>query len=414
MSVQGSGFKRTWIVKEAQEYIEKKMKRNFGTEEIPVIESLDRIVSHEIISQVNIPGFKRSAMDGFAVYAKDTFGASETSPVSLKLEGSVEIGDLQAPNHVPKTANRISTGAPLPPGADAVVKLEDTEVIGTNRVEIIAGVNTGTNVSKEDEDVKKGQLIFKPGILIKPWDIAMLASIGIEKVSVHKKPKISVLSTGNELVQIGEKPKPGQVIDSNRPAIVAWLSKFPVEIVESSHSNDEPEQLKEVLNHLASTSDLIITTGGTSVGTRDYLPEIIREIGELWIHGISIRPGKPLAVGLIKSKDFDTPIIALPGYPLAAFINFELFVGHILSVWTKQQIPWKTMKTVKLNQKVPSSEGLRDFVRLREGNKGAEVIRITGAGILSSLVTADYMLEVPEDTEGYHDGEEVEVRVLRG
>ncbi|MFV2014239.1 MAG: molybdopterin molybdotransferase MoeA, partial [Candidatus Heimdallarchaeota archaeon] len=240
-----------------------------------------------------------------------------------------------------------------------------------------------------------------------------LESIGYHHVAVKKKPKISVLSTGNELIASGMVPRIGEVIDSNRPAINAWLNKYQIELVKSEQCPDEYDQLKTKLLELAESSDLIITTGGTSVGTKDYLPDIIQDVGELWVHGCAIRPGKPIAIGTIKSQNSNTPIIALPGYPLAAFINFELFAESLISKWTKMQPPWKEKTTVKLKSKIPSKAGMRDFVRLRDGSKGVEVIRITGAGILSSLVTADYMLEIPEDIEGYAEGTEVIVRKLR-
>ncbi|MCE7734629.1 MAG: molybdopterin molybdotransferase MoeA [Candidatus Heimdallarchaeota archaeon] len=413
MSVRGHGFSNVLRVEEIQQILLDKAIYHGNQEKIQSIMAIDRILIDDIISNMNLPGFKRSAMDGYAVSAPDTFGASEITPITLAISGIVEIGDTETVNIAVGTVMRISTGAPLPIGADAVVKIEDCEIISDTLIDITTAVNSGTNVAKEDEDVKKGDLVLTAGTIIRPWDIAILESMGQHQIGVVKKPKISVLSTGDELVASGKVPQIGEVIDSNRPAITAWLNKFQVEIVKSEQCPDNYDLLKAKLLELAEISDLIITTGGTSVGTKDYLPEIINDIGDLWVHGCAIRPGKPIAIGMIKGPTKDTIIIALPGYPLAAFINFELFVETLISEWTKMSIPWKEKTSVKLRSKVPSKAGVRDFVRLRKVEDGAEVIRITGAGILSSLVTADYMLEIPEDTEGYAEGTEVTVRKLR-
>jgi molybdopterin molybdotransferase len=410
MSVRGHGFSNILRVDQIQKIILERCKFNPEEETIVSIDGMDRILAENVVSNVNLPGFKRSAMDGYAVVASDTFGASDTNPITFSVSGVVEIGDTQAPEMETNQVVRISTGAPLPEGANAVVRLEDCELISNDQIEIMVAVNTGTNVAKEDEDVKKGQTVLSMGTLLKPWDIAILESIGHHKAKVNRKPRISVLSTGNELIPSGNIPGIGEVIDSNRPAINAWLTKFQVEIVKSESCLDDYDKLKAKLLELAEISDLIITTGGTSVGTKDYLPEIIQEIGDLWAHGCAIRPGKPIAVGEI---DNTCPIIALPGYPLAAFINFELFVQALLTHWTKMKITWKEEIVVKLKSKIPSKSGVRDFVRLRKVDDGVEVIRITGAGILSSLVSADYMLEIPEDVEGYAEETEVVVKKLR-
>lgn len=413
MSVRGHGFSNVLQVEEIQQILLDKAIYHGNHEKIQSIMAIDRILVDDIISEINLPGFKRSAMDGFAVSASDTYGASETSPITLAISGSVEIGDTKTANMSVGTVMRISTGAPLPIGANAVVKIEDCEIISDTLIDVTTAVNIGNNIAKEDEDVKKGDLVLPANTILRPWDIAILESIGQHQVDVIMKPKISVLSTGDELVASGKVAKVGEVIDSNRPAINAWLSKFQVEVVKSERCPDIYDLLKEKLLELSEISDLIITTGGTSVGTKDYLPEIIRDIGDLWVHGCAIRPGKPIAIGKIISPSKNTTIIALPGYPLAAFINFELFAETIISEWTKMKLPWKEKITVKLRSKIPSKAGVRDFVRLRKVEDGVEVIRITGAGILSSLVTADYMLEIPEDTEGYAEGTEVTVRKLR-
>ncbi|OLS24451.1 MAG: Molybdopterin molybdenumtransferase [Candidatus Heimdallarchaeota archaeon LC_2] len=414
MSARGRGFSNIMRVEEIKQLVQERVLYNPNSERISSIQALDRVLAEDIISKVNLPGFRRSAMDGFAVLASSTFGASDTSPIRLKISGQVEIGDKTAPILQTGNAIRISTGAPIPQEADAVIKIEDCELITDLDLDVMSAVNSGTNIANEDEDIKINELVLPIGTLIRPWDIAIFESIGQNQIIVYCLPKISVLSTGNELVTSGSIPNIGEVVDSNRPAINAWLTKFNVNLVKSESCLDDIDLLKEKIIQLAVQSDLIITTGGTSVGTKDYLPEIIVNIGELFVHGCAIRPGKPVAIGFINTESKrKVPIIALPGYPLAAFINFELFVASLLSNWTKIEIPWQNQIKVKLKTKIPSQAGVRDFVRLKETSAGAEVIRITGAGILSSLVHADYMLEVPEDIEGYSAGDIVSVKKLR-
>lgn len=416
--VRGKGFSHTRKAEEALDILFSISKFIPKFEYIKTINALDRIIAENIISNINLPGFKRSAMDGYAVKANNTHGATETNPIQMNVTGMIEIGNTLSSPLKDKTMIKISTGAPLPEGADAVIKLEDCEQISDKMVEIVNSVAIGKNVAKIDEDIKKGEFIYNNGHLVKPWDIAMLIAIGKTSIKVMCKPMVATLSTGNELVDSDTKPKIGQVVDSNRPAINSWLIKLGVQIVDSQRCIDDIDIIEGTIKDLAIISDLIITTGGTSVGTLDFLPEIISKIGELSVHGLSIRPGKPLALGNIITETNgivkETPIISLPGYPLAAFINFELFVSPLISKWTKIAPPWQKWKKVKLMQKIPSKSGFRDFIRLKKGKFGAELIRITGAGILSSLVKADYMLEIPEHIEGYAAGEEVSVKILKG
>lgn len=410
---KSSGFKQVHRVSEALGILFEKHQFIPEPEDIATEASFNRVIANEIRSSVNLPGFIRSAMDGFAIIASETHGASETTPIPFKIFGTIDIGDQKTPKLSSMTVMRISTGAPLPKGADAVLKLEDCEIVDSNTIEVVLPLTKWKNVAQADEDIKVGDLLFKAGHLMRPYDIGLLEAAAINQIRVMRKPRISTLSTGSELIPSGHIPKIGQVVDSNRPAINAWLTEFNVELVKSKQHGDNLEELTRVILEMASEVDLIITTGGTSVGTRDYLPQIIQEIGEYWVHGVAIRPGKPITIGHIRNDAKRTTIVALPGYPLAAFLNFNLFVVPLLEKWTKQVGSWKQKTIVTLGQKVPSVEGMRDFVRLKRDGETVKILRITGAGILSSLTNADYLLEIPEDNEGYPEGAEVEVIILR-
>ncbi|MDH5404036.1 MAG: molybdopterin molybdotransferase MoeA [Candidatus Heimdallarchaeota archaeon] len=413
MNVKNTGFSQVHRVKDAIEILLQNSRAITTFEEISVVNSLDRIIFGIIKSDINLPGFRRSAMDGYAVKAKDTHGASENNPINLKIIGISEIGSNEVFNYQKGTCVRISTGAPVSAEWDAVVKIEDVEVINDNQIEILNSVNVGRNIAREDEDVRKNEILYHGGEIIKPWDIALLTAIGIQTIKVFTKPKIASISTGNELISQAEKLTPGLVYDSNRPAINAWLSKYPVDLVHTDSILDNPEIIKDRLYNLIDSTDLIITTGGTSVGTKDYMAEVINSLGEIWVHGIAIRPGKPVIIGKLTNTTSSTIIISLPGYPLAAFINFQLFVITLLNYWTKISDPWIEYTNIKITHSIPSKAGTRDFVRLKDVNGQAELIRITGAGILSSFTKADYLLEVPEDIEGYAAGQIVQVRKLR-
>ncbi|MCY3412573.1 MAG: molybdopterin molybdotransferase MoeA [Candidatus Heimdallarchaeota archaeon] len=407
MSTRGKGFASTIRVKEAQQILQSKLSEITETETISVFESHKRKLAGDIIAEINLPGFKRSAMDGFAVKARNTYGATDTSPIQLHVIGKVEIGDTEILSLEEGQAIEISTGAPLPNGADAVIRLEVCEKLDSI-IELYSSVPIGKNVANEDEDVKRGELIFSNGHVVLPWDQALLISLNISKVEVYRKPRVAILSTGSELVSVDSKPKIGQVVDSNRPALESWCKQMGVEIVCSDTCEDEVSSIKNKINSMPDY-DLIITTGGTSVGSKDYMAEIISDLGTMWINGVSIRPGKPVILGEIHGK----LIIALPGYPLAAFLNFDLFAAYAIKYWTGNPSYWEHETEVVLAQPIASSSGVRDMVRLRSGEEGAQLLRVTGAGILTSLTKADYLLEIAEDLEGYNKGSIVKVRELR-
>ena len=412
-SAKWKGFSRTMRVDEGLQVLFENTTPPIKIESVYTEYSTNRIIVNDIVAPLNLPGFRRSAMDGYAIMAEDTYGATSTNPLTLIIQGYVEIGDTNAPVLNPNHAIRISTGAPLPKDATAVIKIEDCEEVDETTLEVYSSVSRGKNVAEMDEDVAKGTTIYVKNHKIGPWDIAMLTSLGFETIEVLKLPKIAILSTGSELIPLSETPKTGLVYDSNRPALAAWIRDIGADLIFNDSCEDDPQSIKEQLLDIARKADLIITTGGTSVGKRDYMAEVIKDIGTIWTHGIAIRPGKPLILGEINGEKRNTPIVALPGYPLAAFLNFELFVVPLLDKWMKKDTEYKYTK-VRLAQPIPSSTGIRDFVRLVDSPEGAKVLRITGAGILSSLVKADYMLEIPEDIEGYENGQEVKVRDLRG
>jgi len=416
-SVKWKGFASTTKLAKAKAVLMERAKYNRVEEVISVEEGHRRMLAEDIISPSDLPGFRRSAMDGYAVLASNTFGASGTSPKILKLVGVSSIGESQIKKIHSGECMQILTGAPVPEGADAVIRVEDTDQIEADQIEIYSPIPVGKNIAEKDEDVKKGKQIFKAGHVLSFLDLSLLISMGISEIRVIRKPRLMILSTGNELIPASSEMKIGQVYDSNRPALALWAKSAGADIIANFSCEDDPDVIMDSIARFLPDIDLLITTGGTSVGKKDYMEEVTSVMGEIWVHGISIRPGKPVILGCIEENTREVPIVALPGYPLAAFLNFENFVLPLLEKWTGFLIENRYIN-VTLDQTIPSKPGVRDFVRLRKigvderGLPLASLIRITGAGILSSIVLADYLLEVPEDVEGYPKGSTVEVRIL--
>lgn len=379
-----------------------------------VSQALHYRLAQTITAKFDAPNFRRSAMDGFAIFAEDVFGATESSPITLEIVGLSEIGDLHKLDLRKGQAIRISTGAPVPDAATGVIKLEDTAVQDTNLV-VFKSITPGKNIAEIGEDLQKGTVLFKKGHRIRPYDISQLFDQGITEVVVHEHIKVGIFSSGNELLAPNESVAPalGTVYDSNRPGLIAYLQTLHCQIVDMGIIKDEESLIIEGIKNVKDKVDVLITTGGTSVGNKDYMPDLIRKYGSVIVHGVGIRPGKPFAYGEV----FGKPIIMLPGYPLAAFLNFELFAVPLLRKMNGYSTWQYKTKQVYVEHKIASREGYRDFVRLvqtgeKDGIPVTRRLRLTGAGILSSLTTADYLLEVPEHVEGYPQGSKVTVRDL--
>jgi molybdopterin molybdotransferase len=378
------------------------------TEKISVEKSLGRILADNLISQIDVPQFNRSAMDGFAVIAKNTFGSNSNSPILLKLSGKIEIGDVDSFKINEFECIEISTGALMPDKADAVVKIEDTE-IENNMVSIFKPVTPNKNVSLKGENITKGQKLLRKGHKIRPFDITTFLDLGISEIEVIKPLKIGIFSTGNELIPINKNVnlKKGLIIDSNRAGIINYINHSSFDITDLGIVNDDTSSITGKLEEYIEKIDMFITTGGTSVGTKDLITEIVSNNGKLIIHGIAIRPGKPFAFGFFK----ETPIMMLPGYPLAAFLNLIIIGIPILEFIIGTKILFFKETNVMLANRISSIAGYRDIVRLvrvkdelEMGIPVVDKLMTKGASILSSLNLADYLLIISEDIEGIEEG----------
>ncbi|MCK4937327.1 MAG: molybdopterin molybdotransferase MoeA [Methanosarcinales archaeon] len=363
-------------------------------ESIPIEAANGRVLASDIEAEQNVPHYKRAAMDGYALKANDTLGAAVPSPVLLTLTD----GDVS-----PDTCHRVHTGSAIPKGADAVVMLEDTRASGTT-VEILSQLHPGKHVGDIGEDVAAGELLLSSGHLLRPGDMAVLASTGISDVEVYHRPLVAIIPTGEEVVPMGKPLEAGQVWETNSLMTASYVRKvggFPRinDIV-----TDDPELIRQAI-HNNSDADMIVISGGTSVGERDHVPAAVETLGELLVHGIAISPGKPMALGVIKDK----PILCMPGYPVAGLV--ALLVFGIPAIQKLGHIPYRpeTVVSLPLKEKITSRQGYQTYVRVCIKNEGVEPVMASGAGILSSVARADGYVVVPPNIEGYGAGTEVEV-----
>ena len=356
-------------------------------ETVGLSDALFRVAASDVPSPIDIPHYDRAAMDGFAVLSKATEGASPSSPVLLKLGAYVN----------EETCVWVHTGDAMPEGSDAVVKAEDAEPAG-EYVEIFRQVRKYENVGRRGEDVKKGEVLVRKGEIIKPAHLAILRSAGVEQVEVFRRPRVSIIPTGDELLPPGHELIPGKVYESNAIMVSGYVRQWGG--VPEIHPlvGDDPDEIENAMK--GAEGDLIVTTGGTSVGKRDYMLDVLSR-HRLLFRGISLRPGKPTLAGIVNGK----PVLALPGFPAACVAAMHVLLKPAMEkmLSTKLGIAMK----VRLSMKVASKVGFTSFVRVKIDfeRMDATPISTSGSGILSSVTAADGYILVPDNVEGFERGE---------
>ncbi len=412
------GFKALLPVDEALSLVLKRFGEwTPGSEDVPLRASSGRVSAERIISSVDIPPFDRSAVDGYAVRSEDTYSSSHSNPAALVLKGTAEAGGLPPVAPISRGESiEIFTGAKLSPGADSVVMAEDCERVGET-VTVSRPVPRGANVSIKGEDIRSGDAVMEGCRVIRPWHIGVLASIGYHAVTVRRLPIIGIFSTGNELVDIGGAGEGmPRIIDSTRPMIASLVSEAGCTINDGGIVGDSGSAISCKMLELASSSDAVLSIGGTSVGGKDLVPEaamLVSSEGVLF-HGVAIKPGKPFGFGVIKGK----PLFMLPGYPVSAMVGFEAVILPLLKRWSGTTSAKRQVVKAKMERRVPTTPGIRHYLRVRlkeaEGGPLAIPITITGSGLLSSITKADGIVVIGEDYEGLEEGSEVNVELLEG
>jgi len=364
------------------------------TEVAPIREARGRVLARQIIAQRDEPNYRRAAMDGYAVIADDTLGASEHSPVVLKISKEVSRG----------AASRVHTGSKMPDQADAVVMVEDVERLG-DVAEIRAQVHPFENVGLKGEDVRRGELVLAPGHRLRPADIGLLASLEVDDVTVYRQPDVAIIPTGEELV--GGGPAEGEVVETNGLMNALLVEQWGARYRYRNIVTDARELIEDAL--LRDTdADLILTTGGTSVGIRDLVPEAVHKLGKVLVHGIAISPGKPTALGFVE----DTPIACLPGFPVACLVASYAFAKPAIHRLAHVEREFERIVTGTLASKITAKPGSRTYARVAIRNERVEPVRASSSGILSSMTKADGFVIIPENVEAYDEGQRVEVMLF--
>lgn len=400
--IRMKGFQKRISVEAFYALIDESVALN-PTETIPVVECYDRILAQDIFSPNNVPNFNRSAMDGYALKGEETFAAGSYNPIAFKILGQVTPGHtfegaLQSGETV-----QIMTGAPLPKGADAVLMAEYTEQVG-DQMHALAAVAPGKNVGMVGEDIQKGEILLHKGRRIRPQDAALLASVGMQEVSVVQKPTVELLITGDELLKPGEIPQGVKIVDANSVILRHCIQRDGGTVLVIRHLPDERLSIQEALLH--SQAEILCVSGGTAVGIEDFAPALLQELGELLVHGISMRPASPTGFGRIDQR----VIFLLPGNPVSCLSAYDFFVARAIRLAGGRDLRWPYPNMrLPLGTNISSQTGRVDYVRIQIKEEQAYLIATSGAAILSSTTKADGFLVVPEASEGYAEGEIVQI-----
>jgi len=374
-------------------------------ETINISDSLGRITAEAVFAKISSPFYHSSAMDGYAVRFVDTIGASEVLPVCLK---------------IPEQAIYVATGDPIPEGFDAVIMVEDVNIIksqclgvsGQESIEIISPVTPWQHIRTIGEDIVTTELILPENHRIRPIDIGAMLAGGLTEIKVRRKPKVVIIPTGNELVKPGSDLKKGNIIESNSRILAGLVMEWGGESIIFEIVTDDIMSLKEAILKATEIGDLVVINAGASAGRKDFTATAIKDLGEIILHGLAIKPGKPTILGWVNEK----PVLGIPGYPVSAYITFDAFAKPLIHIW--QGIEIKKTKTLKarLSRQIPSTLGMEEFIRVKVGKVGENIIASPvsrGAGVLMSLVRADGFVRIPAMSEGLGRGTEIDVELMR-
>jgi molybdenum cofactor synthesis domain-containing protein len=401
---------------EAQKAIESQFKPAvLGEEEAVLLEAYNRVLSEDVVSTLDIPPFNRSTVDGYAVKAEDTFGADENQPATLKVSGVVSVGEQPLAKVGKGEAVEIVTGAPIPDGADAVVMVEDTER-EDGELRVFSPVTPNENVMKRGSDIKKGEAVLKKGQVLGSSEIGVLAALGLTKIKVSRIPMVAVLSTGGEVTEPGKPLLQGKIYDINAYSISTAVVESGAKPVYFGVVPDDKDALSKALQAALASTDMVITSGGVSVGARDYTPQIVDSLGKpgIVVYGIAVKPGKPTTVGFVGDK----PVFSLPGHPTSALLIFYLLARPLIQQLAGR--PVTAMKTVKAvaGSRMFSAKGRRTFVMVKlmfdkSSRLIAEPVESGASGAITTLAKADGFVEIPENEQFVDADEEVTVALFR-
>lgn len=400
--VRMRGFAERVDVEVVDAYLERHS-ASLASESVPLLESVGRVLAEDVVADVDVPGFARSAMDGYALAGEESFGASSYDAIRLRVVGLSLPGKPFSGRLEPGEAVRIMTGAPIPDGADAVVKAEVCEESG-GIVVVSEAVAPRKNVGAVGEDIRRGDAVLAQGRRLRPQDAGLLSSIGRSVVACVRAPRVRLVVTGDELLPAGSRPSGSQIVDSNSVVLRALIARdggvaMPFEILP-----DVPDQIRDAIADPA--AEIVLVSGGTSVGQEDHAPRLLSELGELVFHGISMRPSSPTGIGRIENRF----VFLLPGNPVSCLAAYEFFAGPTIRALGGRVRAWPHRRLrVPLARKIASEVGRTDYVRVAVETGQAFPIATAGASILSSTVRATGAVIVARELEGMPEGAEVDV-----
>ena len=393
-------------------------------EQKPILDSMGQVLAEDVRAIIDIPPLDNSAMDGYAIRAEDTRGASQQSPRFLRVIDTVMAGSISRHEVKPGTAVRIMTGAPVPEGADAVVRFEDTDDAerkeASDEAGILCQVESGKNIRLAGEDIAKGSLVLRRGMIIRPPEVGVMASLGVDSVKIIRRPTVAILSTGDELVDVGQPLPPGKIYNSNTYSMAAMVSHYGAipEII--GVALDSQESLMGLLER-GLDADMLITTGGVSMGDYDVVKDVLAKQGEMVFWRVRMKPGKPIAFGKIKGANKEGAAknilhLGLPGNPVSAMITFELFAHPAIYKMMGRQILTKPVEEAVLEEEVINDDGRRVYARAIVERRGDQYYaRLTGpqgSGILTSMSLANALVIIPEDKHRVEKGDKVKILML--
>ena len=387
-----------------------------GEESVPIEDSLGRFLSKDILSPENLPGFHRSSMDGYAVRAKDTFGATESLPALLEVVGEVIMGRSPDLTCGPGKAIKISTGGMVPEGADGIVMMEYCHGLDDRTIEVSRAISPLENVILPDDDFKKGARIFEKGHHLRAQDLGLLAGLGIPRVQIYKRPRVAIISTGDEIVSIDQIPGPGQVRDINSYTLSSFCREAGAYPITLGLCMDSFTHLKDMVSKGLDEADSLWISGGSSVGTRDLTLKVFESFDdmELLVHGISISPGKPTIIARIGNRF----VFGIPGHTASAMVIAEVFLRLFLSRLSGKDTSKEDdhlYVEAELNRNIESASGRDDFIRVKLDKRGDKFIAepIFGkSGLISTLVEAHGLLRIDRNTEGLYQGQSVKIMLF--
>jgi molybdopterin molybdotransferase len=396
------GFQDRTEVADFQRLLQERL-RPLPAELVAVTEAAGRVLAADVTAPVPVPAFDRAAMDGYALRGSETFGAGPYNPLEFAVVGEAFPGRPFAGTVQPGQAVRIMTGSPLPAGADAVLQAEAAEE-AAGRLRVAGPVSPGRHVGRRGEDVEAGSVVLRTGRLLRPQDAGLLASLGVSPVSVVRRPGVAVLVTGDELLPAGSRPEGFQIVDSNSVMLDALVRRDGGLPRPPLLLPDRREVVRAAFQQAG--TDVLLVTGGSSVGQEDHAPQVLAELGELAVHGVALRPASPTGFGFLDGR----PVFLLPGNPVSCLCAYDLFAGAALLRLggRSMELPYRAV-TLPLARKIASAVGRVDYVRVAVRDGQTEPLAVSGASVLSSTTRADGFVLVPRDSEGYPPGAAVQV-----